>query len=219
MASADHTDEFATARFDEMYESTPPWETGKPQPVIVELQRAGLIFGSVLDVGCGTGENAIHLAQHGYDVLGIDAAPKAIDLARQKAANRKSSARFQVHDALALETLGEAFDTAIDSGMFHVFSDQQRIAFVKGLSTVVRPGGAYHLICFSEHETREGGPRRVTQREIRDVFTSAFSLESVEPTHFEATIFKGGAAAWHATLRRRCRWDGLNARLGNPPPI
>ena len=128
MTSPDQIDEFATSRFDEMYESTPPWETGKPQPAVVELQQRGLINGRVIDVGCGTGENAIHLAQNGHDVLGIDAAQKAIEQARQKTADRKSSARFQVHDALALETLDETFDTAIDSGMFRALSDQQRVA-------------------------------------------------------------------------------------------
>ena len=93
----------ALSRFDEFYRtSTPPWVIGEPQPAIVELERAGRIRGKVLDVGCGTGEHTILLTRLGYDVLGIDFAPEAIEQARRNAEEKGVGARFEVADAMNL---------------------------------------------------------------------------------------------------------------------
>jgi ubiquinone/menaquinone biosynthesis C-methylase UbiE len=112
---------------------TPPWDIGRAQDAIVRLAEEGLIAGDVIDVGCGTGENALYLASRGISVLGVDAAPTAIARAREKAQLRGSSATFLVADALALEGLGRTFDTAIDCGLFHTFSDADRSG--QGLGT------------------------------------------------------------------------------------
>ena len=75
----------ALSRFDEFYRTTtPPWVIGEPQPAVIELERAGLIRGTVLDVGCGTGEHTILLTRLGYDVLGIDFAVDAESLDREQ---------------------------------------------------------------------------------------------------------------------------------------
>ena len=200
---ATRPDSYATSRFEEMYDGSPPWETGRPQPAFVRLFEQGLIGGEVLDVGCGTGENAIFFAQRGLNVTGVDAVEKAIESARCKARDRGVNIPFLVHDALDLLSLNKTFDTVIDSGLFHCFSDHQRIAYVNGLGGVLRAGGLYLLMCFYEHETREGGPRRVTQAELRQVFVRGWSVERVEPATFEAaTLFDGGAKAWLAIIRR-----------------
>jgi len=80
----------------------PPWDIGRPQPAIVRLAEEGLIAGDVIDVGCGTGENALYLASRGIEVVGVDAAPTAVSRAQEKARQRGSSATFLVADALAL---------------------------------------------------------------------------------------------------------------------
>src|SRR3954451_23088959 len=91
------------SRFDEAYKSrTAPWVIGEPQPAIVELQRAGWIHSKVLDVGCGTGEHTILLTRLGYDVLGVDLSPHAIEQARANAAVKGVDARFEVADAMNL---------------------------------------------------------------------------------------------------------------------
>lgn len=78
--------------FDNAYKShTAPWVIGEPQPAIVGLERAGLVRGKVLDAGCGTGEHTILLTRLGYDVLGVDSAPTAIEQARANAAEKGST--------------------------------------------------------------------------------------------------------------------------------
>jgi len=118
----------------------PPWDIGRAQPAIVRLAEQGRIAGDVIDVGCGTGENALYLASRGLAVIGVDAAPTAIAQAQEKARLRGSSATFLVADALALEGLGRPFDVAIDCGLFHTFSDPDRIAFERSLHRTVRVG-------------------------------------------------------------------------------
>ena len=103
-----------------------PWDIGRPQPAFARLADEGRLAGRLLDVGCGTGENALLAADHGADVTGIDIAPTAIARARAKASARGLAARFEVADALDLGRLGLTFDTVIDSGVFHVFGDDDR---------------------------------------------------------------------------------------------
>jgi SAM-dependent methyltransferase len=190
----------AANSFESSYLGTPPWDIGRPQPAIVRLAETGRITGSVLDVGCGTGENVLYLAEHGYTAAGVDGAPTAIKKARAKAKQRGLSESFEVGDALNLPTPERLFDTVIDSGLFHVFSDDERPRFRESLGRVVRSGGTYFLMCFSDHQPGDWGPRRVTQAEIRAVFTDGWRVNSIEPSAFETTF--GDAQAWLATISR-----------------
>ena len=188
--------------FHQCYEGVPPWDIGRPQADVIRLLEEGRIGHRVLDVGCGTGDNAIFLALRGHEVLGIDLIPVAIERARAKAVDRHAAVTLQVHDALAIASLGMTFDTVIDSGVYHVFSDADRVVYERGLRSVLTPGGLCHVLCFSELETRAGGPRRVTQQEIRDTFRTEWLIESITPARYEATLFSDGAHAWLASARR-----------------
>src|SRR3954447_2934524 len=96
---------FLLDRFESAYSSgTAPWIIDEPQPAVVELERDGWIRGEVLDPGCGTGENTIHLARLGYQMLGIDFSPRAVRHARANAAARQATARFEVANAFELGT-------------------------------------------------------------------------------------------------------------------
>ncbi len=136
--------------FEALYAGQPPWDIGRPQPVFLGV--ADRITGSVLDAGCGTGENALYLAGRGHQVTGIDFLEEPIRRARQKAAERGLAAAFLVRDALTLQGWAERFDGVIDSGLFHVFDDQDRHRYVEGLATVLKPGGRLFLMCFSDEE-------------------------------------------------------------------
>jgi 2-polyprenyl-3-methyl-5-hydroxy-6-metoxy-1,4-benzoquinol methylase len=96
--------------WDASYHDGPaPWDIGRPQPAIERLAREGAFAGAVLDAGCGTGENALHLALLGLRVLGVDVAETALSIARAKAAERGIDAEFVLADALHLDRLGRAF--------------------------------------------------------------------------------------------------------------
>ncbi len=188
--------------FNYAYEGTPPWDIGRPQGEIVRLTEAGEIKGAVLDVGCGTGENSLFLASKGHEVWGIDAAPLAIEKAKEKAKQRALKATFLVHDALDLESLGREFDTVIDSGLFHTFSDEEREIFAKSLASVLRPGGTYCMLCFSDKEPAGGGPRRISQAEIRSTFRRGWRINYIRETSFEAGFGGHGPRAWLASITR-----------------
>jgi SAM-dependent methyltransferase len=188
--------------FDALYASTPPWEIGRPQPAFLHLAESGLLRGRVLDVGCGTGEHALLAASLGLDATGIDAAPTAIGLAERKARARNLKVRFLVWDALDLPALGEQYDTVLDCGLFHVFDDVDRARFVDSLRAVVVPGGRYYMLCFSDRQPGDWGPRRVSQDEIRTSFAQGWRVESIEAATMDVTISPDGALGWLSVIAR-----------------
>src|SRR5947199_6701413 len=113
-----------------------PWDIGRPQPAIMRLASAGRFTGTVLDAGCGTGENALHIASLGLSVLGVDVAETALAMAREKAHERGIKAEFATADALELERLGRRFDTVLDCGLFHSFEGEERPKYVASLASV-----------------------------------------------------------------------------------
>ncbi len=188
--------------FDAFYAGTPPWDIGRPQPAFLALAEAGAIRGRVLDVGCGTGEHVLMAAGLGLEVTGVDVATAAIDAAEGKARDRGLSARFLVGDALQLASLGERFDTVLDCGLFHIFEDDERPVFVDNLRAVIRPGGRYFMLCFSDRQPGAFGPRRVTQDEIRASFDEGWQVDSIEPAKIDITFSPTGALAWLAAITR-----------------
>jgi SAM-dependent methyltransferase len=189
--------------FDRAYEGTPPWEIGHPQPEFVQLEEQGEIRGRVLDVGCGTGENALFYAARGHDTWGIDFAPTPIRRAQKKAASRRVTVRFEQASALDLSSLPAKFDTVTDCGMFHTFLDEHRPVYSASIARVVRPGGRFFILCFSEREPKDwGGPRRVTEAELRGAFAKEWRMRWVREARFETTISEVQGHAWLAALER-----------------
>jgi SAM-dependent methyltransferase len=196
-----------TPTWDDAYTgSTPaPWDIGRPQPVFVRLAEEGKLSGQVLDAGCGTGEHVLLAASHGAaDAMGIDLSPAAIERARAKAVERGVQARFEVGDALNLGALGSQFDTLIDSGLFHIFSDEDRACYVASLATAFKPGGHLYLMCFSDRQPGDFGPRRVREDELRAAFSDGWDIESITAESFEVKrqFMNAMAQAWLAVIRR-----------------
>ena len=182
----------------------PPWDIGRPQPAFVRLADRGLLSGRLLDSGCGTGENTLLAAARGAQADGVDISPRAIATARQKAAERGLTARFEVADALDLGQLSMTFDVVIDSGVFHVFDDADRARYVASLGAVLRPGGRCHLMCFSDRQPGDFGPRRVRKDELRAAFSDGWEIISIEADTFDINpgMPTPTAQAWLADIRR-----------------
>src|ERR1700746_2489814 len=124
------------APWDASYHDGPaPWDIGQPQPAIVRVASERGFAGAVLDVGCGTGENALHIASLGFSVLGVDVADTALVTARNKASERGIEAAFAAADALHLEPLGRTFQTVLDCGLFHTFDRDERPKYVASLAS------------------------------------------------------------------------------------
>jgi len=188
--------------FEEAYRGTPPWDIGKPQREIVHLEEAGKISGDVLDLGCGTGENALFLSSRGHDVWGVDSAPAAIEIARKNAEERGLAATFLVKDTFNLHEIGRTFDTVIDSGLFHTLSDPERLRFVRNLSEVLKPGGTYFMLAFSELEPGGYGPRRITKKEIQAAFSEGWRINKIQSAVFESRTRPEGSRAWLSSITK-----------------
>jgi cyclopropane fatty-acyl-phospholipid synthase-like methyltransferase len=196
------------AAFENFYDGKAPWDIGGPQATFAAV--ADRVIGPVLDAGCGTGEHALFFAARGHRVTGIDFVEEAIRRARAKAAERGLAIEFLVKDATALEGWGERFASAIDCGLFHCFSDDDRPRYVRGLAHVIQPGGRLFLMCFSDEEPGSEGPRRVSRQELYEAFADGWEVESVQatraevrPEFTEVQFSEGGPKAWFAVVRRK----------------
>lgn len=193
--------------FESIYAGQPRWEIDRPQKAFINV--ADQITGSILDSGCGTGENAFFFASRGHKITGIDFLAEPIKLAKRKAAERGLTVTFLEMDALTLKDWSDRFDNVIDSGLYHVFSDDDRRRYVEGLATVLKPNGRFFFLCFSDEEPGTQGPRRVSRKDIEVAFADGWTVESIEPSRYEVrpdpkdvSFSDGGPKAWFVVVRR-----------------
>jgi ubiquinone/menaquinone biosynthesis C-methylase UbiE len=190
--------------WDASYHDGPaPWDIGRPQPAIVRLASAGRFAGAILDVGCGTGENALHIAALGLPILGVDVAETALAMAREKSRSRGITAEFASADALELQTLARAFDTVLDCGLFHTFDRQERLEYVASLASVTKRAGRLFVICFSDVGP-DVGPHPVSEAELRAAFfTDEWDVGTTSAERVQTRFHdERGAPAWLATIKR-----------------
>ena len=157
---------------------------------------------SVLDVGCGTGENALYLAERGHEVWGIDISSVAIERAMMKSHARRLPVVFLAADALEPSAVGRTFDTLTDCGCFHTLTDEDRPRYAYSMRALTVPGSALHIMCFSEAEPPGWGPRRVTQAELRATFADGWEPTAIVAVQFATLLGPGGAQAWLASFVR-----------------
>lgn len=189
--------------WDASYEDGPaPWDIGRPQPAVVRVASDGGFAGAVLDAGCGTGENALHIASLGLSVLGVDIVEMALAMARQKAADRGVEAEFAAADAFHLERLGRRFDTVLDCGLFHTFDADERPGYVASLASVTQPGVTLYVLCFADGP--ETGPHPVSQAELQAAFNprDGWNVVAIEPDRIHTRFHDDGAPAWLAMIKR-----------------
>jgi ubiquinone/menaquinone biosynthesis C-methylase UbiE len=169
----------------------------------VRLASEGGFAGAVLDAGCGTGENALHVASLGLSVLGVDVAETALATARAKADDRGIEVEFASADAFELERLGRRFETVLDCGLFHTFVGDERPGYVASLARVTKHDGTLYVLCFSD-DGPDTGPHPIRQEELRTAFclSNGWNVAAIEPDWIETRYHDDGAPAWFATIKR-----------------
>ncbi len=178
-----------------------PWDTGTPDPMLVEfVESHRLAPGRALEVGCGTGTNAIYLAQHGFEVVGVDVSPLAVDKARAKARGR---CRFETVDFLSEPPPGGPFQFVFDRGCFHTFDeDHERARFAQNVDAALVGGGRWlSLIGSTEGSPRDVGPPRRSAREVINAIEPALEILQFRSGEFgvDGEPFK----AWLCLSRKR----------------
>ncbi|MBS9532177.1 class I SAM-dependent methyltransferase [Mycobacterium sp. M1] len=186
---------------------TPPWDTKAPKENVLDWHRLGLVHGRVLDIGCGLGDNAVYLAQQGFDVTGLDISPAALVTAGQRAAAAGVQVRFAVADATTLDGYTDAFDTVVDSGMFHCLDGVSRRRYAAAVHRATRAGASLLLSCFSEENTPPAPERprpTVSEATLRDVLGEAdWEIASLQPVTVHRQGWGGDMNFWYVNARRR----------------
>jgi len=129
------------------YLGKPPWDTGTSPPELMEFLQDHLP-GHALDLGCGTGTNAITMAKHGWNVTGVDFMARAIRTARKKTTQAGLQIQYMVSDVTRLENLPGPFNLILDIGCFHNLTLQEKRVYQANISRLLSPNGSFLLYGF-----------------------------------------------------------------------
>jgi SAM-dependent methyltransferase len=179
-----------------------PWDTGQPEPLLVEFVTSGAVTPCLaLEIGAGTGTNAIWMAERGFDVFGVDVSPLAVERAQAKMEGRTLNCRFAVWDILAAPPPDGSFQFVFDRGCFHVFDEPgERQRFAAQVAGALAPGGLWlSLIGSTEGPSREVGPPRRSAREATLAIEPALEIVELRSAEFRDHNTK----AWFCLSRRR----------------
>jgi 2-polyprenyl-3-methyl-5-hydroxy-6-metoxy-1,4-benzoquinol methylase len=183
---------------DKVYKDIPleriPWNYDTPPDPLIELIASGKIRQcKTIDIGCGTGNYAIYFAKEGYEVTGIDISPSAISIAKKKASERKVECNFLVGDIINdFEKVNTGFDFAYDWEVLHHIFPDERQNYIENVSKILKKGGKYLSVCFSEKDLSFGGQGKFRETSLGTVlyFSSEEELENLFNEFFEIIELK-----------------------------
>jgi len=193
-------------RWDSAYRGggNPGWNLGRAASQLVDSVQKGILQPCrVVELGCGLGNDALFLAEKGFDVTAIDIAPTALQRAQDRAEAAGQKIRWVLADVLRLPPLGP-FDLVYDRGCYHGVRRQNAAAYVRNLLQLTKPGSRVLILAGNANEPRSGGPPRVAEAEIREDFSRDFEIETLRETRFDTReADQQGALAWYILLRRK----------------
>jgi SAM-dependent methyltransferase len=186
------------------------WERRTPPSDLIELIEGptALLPGRALDLGCGSGTDSFYLAQHGWDVTGIDMVPEALALARRRAAAAGVEVHFVLGDVTRVpEVVQGEFKLLFDFGCFHTLPPDQRAAYVDGVSAAAAPGATFLLYGFARPPRLAPIHAGISLDEVRRRFSGRWEIVSAEQTTAAAikvarTRVDRSFELWRFQLRR-----------------
>jgi SAM-dependent methyltransferase len=181
-----------------------PWDSGVPDEELVRVLDAGRLTGKrVLEIGCGTGTNAVELARRGYDVVAVDLVEQAIRVARKKARQAKVEVEFRVADVLN-DGDGGPYDILFDRGVYHVLRLHDLKGFQKFLTWATHPGSWWLSLAGNAKEEHNGeGPPVVHEHEIRAELGGLFEIVELREYRFTTNHTGFRPLAWSILMRRK----------------
>lgn len=186
-----------------------PWDTGEPEPELIRVLDAHAVpRGRALEVGCGTGTNAVYLARRGFEVTATDISPTALAAARERAAKAGVDVMWVEADLLSEPNLGEGYDLVLDRGVYHVLRLGDASPFLRLLGRALRPGGLYVVLAGNANDAIEEGPPRVHAHELCAELNPLFELVDLREHRWNDVRIEGRATnplGWVGVFRRRAR--------------
>jgi SAM-dependent methyltransferase len=193
-------------RYRERYKSgDTPWDVGQPDFNLIEtVSQRPILSCKVLDIGCGTGDNSIWLAQNGFQVIGTDTSEIAIEKAKEKASKANVGCYFMLADFLNNKIEGAPFGFVFDRGCFHSFStENDRKRFAQNVAAHLEEAGQWLTIVGNADEHRQGpGPPQRTAGDIVSAVEADFEILSLTSSHF-ASNRPNPPRAWRCLMRKR----------------
>jgi len=184
-------------------EGIPPWESGVPSGELVRVLDEGVVRpGRTLEVGCGTGADAVYLARRGFEVTAVDSSPTAVDRARTRAQLERVTVRLVLDDVFHFARTADTFDFVYDAGFYHFIRLVDLDRLLDMLWRVTRPGSFYLVLAGSTKETGPSGPPRVSREEIRTELGRLFDFVHLRPFRFESPKRPEGYLGWSCLLKR-----------------
>ena len=191
--------------WDETYrKGQTPWDIGRPCSEMVRLLEEEIISPcKALDLGCGSGTNAIYLAEMGFDVTGVDISQVAIEMAREKAYAAGVRVHFMLVKLPNPFLPGKVFDFVFDRGCFHALKNDERPRYADMLKELTKEGSLFLLLTGNAKEPRNPGPPTMTEDEIRESFSRFFDFLWIKEFRFDTTDAGEGPLGFSSLMKRK----------------